>query len=290
MSDKSKGTSSIILSVAGYGLFGVLAKFVGTSFGPFTQNWVRNGLVMILITAFAIVTDQKWRRISSKNIKWMLAWTLSGSLNTVLLFVSFNNIPIGTAYFLLYSSMIGTGFISGKIIFGEKITLQKMFCLVLSLLGLIIIYFLDIKSANPIYVIFALSAGIMVGLWNVLSKKVSDYYPNSQMVFIDASMSALVGIVGGLLLAEKLPQVAMTIPWLAISIWAVAQLASTGLVVYGFKHLEAQIASVIMPLEVLFGTLFGFLFFGQVLPLTTLFGGLMIASAAALASIDIKRV
>lgn len=288
INNKFKGTASIVLAVACYGMFGALAKFVGNSFGPFTQNWFRNSLVMIFIILFAAITHQKWKIIDKKDYKWMAAWTLSGSINTVLLFISFNNIPIGTAYFLLYASMIGTGFIGGKLVFQEKISFQKILCLGLAFLGLIIIYFLDIKSANPIYIIFALSAGIMVGLWNVFSKKVSDNYPNSQLVFIDAFMSALVGIVGSIALTERLPVFSFTTPWKAIGVWAVAQLAATGLVIYGFKKLEAQIASVILPLEVLFGTLFGFLFFHQVLPITTLIGGIMIASAAAFASVEIK--
>lgn len=283
LANRSSGIVSIIFAVACYGLFGTLAKFVGTNFGAFTQNWVRNFLVVVLISIFALLAKHKWKPVEKKDIGWMLAWTLSGAFNTILLFIAFNNIPIGTAYFLLYASMIGTGFLSGKIIFKETVNSRKILALILSLLGLVIIYFLDIKSGKAIYAIFSLIAGVMVGLWNTLSKKVSDNYPNSQLVFIDSSMSAIVGALGSLIMSEPLPQITLNGPWLAILLWAVAQLTATGLVVYGFKHLEAQIASVIMPIEVIFGTLFGFIFFGQVLPITTLIGGLLIASAAAVA-------
>lgn len=283
MNNRLKGTISIISAVACYGLYGTFAKMMGTSFGNFTQNWVRNLLVLIFILFYSKIARLHWKGIRGRDIKWMLAWTLSGSLNTILLYISFNNIPIGTAYFLLYASMIGTGFISGKLLYGEKINNRKSLALGLSILGLIIIYFLDIKASQFIYTASALIAGVMVGLWNTLSKKVSDKYPNQQLVFIDATISCLVGLVGGLVFLEKLPIVAFSTPWLAVILWAIAQLAATGLAIYGFKHLEAQTASVILPLEVLFGTLFGFLLFGQTLPVTTLVGGLMIASAAAIA-------
>ncbi len=284
-----KGVASIIVAVACYGMFGTLAKFVGLEFGAFTQNWVRNAFVMTFIGIFALVSRKKWKMPSRKDVKWMIAWTLSGAFNTILLFLAFNNIPIGTAYFLMYSSMIGTGFLMGKFLYKETITSRKILALILSLIGLVIIYFLDIKAGNLLYTIFALVAGVMVGLWNTLSKKVSDKYPNSQLVFIDGSMSALSGIVGSIILLEPIPHFALLVPWIAIILWAVAQLVATVFVVYGFKHLEAQAASVIMPIEVLFGTLFGYIFFGQVLPMTTLIGGLIIAMAAAVAGMESKE-
>ncbi len=288
MNNKLKGTISIILAVAGYGMFGTLAKFSGSLFGPFTQNWIRNGLAALFIAILAVITSQKWKRVENKDFKWMLVWILSGTFNSVLLFVAFNHIAIGTSYFLLYASMIGTGFIFGRMVFNEKITIQKIIGLCLSISGLLIIYFLDIKTSNIIYTIFALSAGVMVGMWNVFSKKISGLYANSQLVFIDAATSFFVGILGGFVLTEKVPQLAFSTPWIAIFIWAAVQLVANGFTIYGFKKLEAQTASIIMPMEVLFGTLFGFLFFKQVLPATTLIGGLLIASAAVIANFESK--
>lgn len=288
MNNKLKGTISIILAVAGYGMFGTLAKFSGSLFGPFTQNWIRNGLAALFIAVLAKVTSQKWRPVENKDFKWLLIWILSGTLNSVLLFIAFNHIAIGTSYFLLYASMIGTGFIFGRIVFHEETTIQKIIGLCLSFLGLLIIYFLDIRTSNIIYTIFALSAGVMVGMWNVFSKKISGLYPNSQLVFVDAATSFFVGILGSLVFVEKVPRLVFSTPWIAIIIWAAVQLVANGFTIYGFKKLEAQTASIIMPLEVLFGTLFGFLFFKQVLPMTTLIGGLLIAGAAAIASIEGK--
>lgn len=278
-----RGIAAIIAAVACYGLFGTLAKFMGQSFGSFSQNWIRNLLVIVIIVTYARLSGVRWKKIAPQDWRWMLAWTLSGSANTILLYIAFNHIPIGTAYFLLYSGMIMTGFISGSILFHERITTRKIIALLLSVLGLVIIYYWDIRSFGFLYPAFAVTAGIMVGLWNTLSKKVSDKYPNHQLVFTDAFMSFLVGLVGWIVLREHIPTVSFTAPWIAVVVWAVAQVAATAFVVYGFKKLEAQVASVIMPIEVIFGTIFGYIFFAQVLPLTTLLGGLLIASAAVVA-------
>src|SRR3989344_3762583 len=98
MKNRFRGIAAIISSVACYGLFGTLAKFMGPSFGSFSQNWVRNLLVLIFVLIYAGVARLNWKKIAKKGLGWMIAWTLSGSVNTILLYVSFNNIPIGTAY------------------------------------------------------------------------------------------------------------------------------------------------------------------------------------------------
>ncbi len=287
MNPRLIGVTSLLLAALSYGLYGTYAKFLGPSFGSFSQSSVRNIFVAVLITIFLMLTRRKLIKVNKTDWKWIFIWSI-GALSTVFIYFSFNHLAIGTAYFLLYAGMIGTGLVGGKLFFDERINAQKLVAITLSLLGLIIIYFYDIKSANILFVISALVAGIMAGLWNTLSKKVSSIYPVYQLVLIDTLISTIVGFTGALLLSEKLPSLVSVNPWVITAIWAITQVAASSLTIYGFKKLEAQIASVIIPMEVIFGTIFGYLFFGQVLPTTTLIGGLMIASAAAVASLESK--
>lgn len=140
------------------------------------------------------------------------------------------------------------------------------------------------------YVFMALGSGFLLGLWNTLSKKVSNKYPNFQLVFIDGFVSLLFGAACAILFREPVPGINQIESWIWVFIFAVTSVAATSLLVYGFKHLEAQIGSIIMPVEVVFATLFGFLFFKEVLPPTTLFGGLLITLAAVLPNIVLLRI
>jgi drug/metabolite transporter (DMT)-like permease len=280
------GTVSIITATAIYGMYGVFAKLIGEEFGSFTQNWVRNLVVVLIVGIIAIITKKKWKSFSRKNIKWVLTWTLCGSLDTVISFTAFNRLQIGTTYFLIYSSMIISGFIFGNLFFKEKITKLKILSLLLSVSGLLIIYFLDLQKLNSIFIIFPLISGFLVGLWNIFTKKVSDKFDNSQMVWTDSIVAVIVGLCGAFLFKENLPSLSFSIAWITILIYAIAQIFTVNLIIYGFKHLEAQVGSLIMPIEVIFGSLFAYLVFKQVMPVTTIIGGLLIASAAAIPSLQ----
>jgi drug/metabolite transporter (DMT)-like permease len=56
-------------------------------------------------------------------------------------------------------------------------------------------------------------------------------------------------------------------------------------VVYGFKNLEAQIGSVILPVEIIFATIFAFIFFREYPTISAYVGGVMIIVAAIIPSL-----
>ncbi len=57
----------------------------------------------------------------------------------------------------------------------------------------------------------------------------------------------------------------------------------------GFKYVQAQHGSLILPLELLFASIFGYIFFKEVLQISTYFGGLLILSAAITSSLSTKN-
>ena len=55
--------------------------------------------------------------------------------------------------------------------------------------------------------------------------------------------------------------------------------------IWGFKHIDAQIGSLIMLSEILFGILIGYLFFKETITIFTLLGGIFIITAIVLPQI-----
>ena len=75
--------------------------------------------------------------------------------------------------------------------------------------------------------------------------------------------------------------------WWWMFIYALVQVATVWLLVYGFKNLEAQVGIVIMPVEIIFAVIFGYLVFGETLTLGTFIGGVLIATAAFLPNVKL---
>ncbi|MFC1780360.1 DMT family transporter [Patescibacteria group bacterium] len=275
-----KGSSFIVLSTIAYGLYGVWSRLIESNFDAFSQNWVRSLLLLAIYGSILLISRKKWKKIEKKDIKWLALWGLSGTCTTILTFIVFNNLPLGTSYFLIYSTMILSGLVVGSLFFKEKFNLAKTLSFGLVLIGLGLIYSFSIESDKVIYLIFALLSGTMTGFWNTFSKKISGEYSNPQMLFFDSSLSILFAFTGGLIIGEKLPDFTIGIGWLPMIGFVLTNFVASNSVIHGFRYLEAQIGSLILPIEVIFATLFGYLIFGEILAVETLFGGLCIVLAS----------
>lgn len=286
---EGKGALYIVLAVLMYGLYAVFTRFIYDYFGAFTQNYLRAILIALFFTIYILFNKKKWRVIVKEDLKWLLVWTLSGSTTVVLAFVAFNNLPISTAYFIFYSTMIITGYVVGGILFKEKMNIAKAISILLLIVGLLSIYTLQFDISLITYVFIALLLGLLVGFWNTTSKKLSNKYSTIQLTLIGAVVTGLISILGALVLEEPIPAINNG-GWLWIIVFAITEILATFFVILGFKNLEAQIASTIMPLEIVFATFFGVIFFREYLNLTTIIGGILILTGAMLPSIwELKK-
>lgn len=279
MNKRLTGALYLLGSSAIYGFFGILYKQISI-FGPFTQGVIRFSIALSLILIVFLSGKVKWKKIEHKDIKWFLAWILPASVQPILTFIAFVHLPIGIAYFITYSTMILGGIICGKIFFSEKLNPKKAISLVLIFTGLILIYKSDISLITNGYILLALLSGMIVGFWNTLTKKVSSNYSEFQMMFMDGSSTLIVSLLGIVIFNESIPSVPNIIPWLWILLFAVAMISSSYFLIRGFKNIDAQTGSLILPMELVFASIFGYLFLGEVLAPNVYFGGLLIFLAA----------
>lgn len=276
---KLTGYFYLILSTVIYGFFGIFSRNT-SAFGPFSQGAIRYGILCSFVLLMLALRKTTWKKIQRKDFKWFLIWILPASLQPVLTFMAFTHLPIGITYFLLYSTMILGGMLSGKIFFSEKFNLSKGISLFLVLSGLYLIYRSDITLVSSIYVLVALISGLIVGFWNTLTKKVSGNYPELQMIFMDGFSTLIVGTIGLNVMKETIPAFDNLTPWFWIVSFTFAGILSSLLLIKGFKEVEAQAGSLILPMELVFASIFGLLFLDEVLKLNVYIGGLLILIAA----------
>lgn len=282
------GSFYLLFAACLYGLVGVFSRLI-SSFGSFSQSWVKSSVTLCIIGAIIFFHKTLWRKIRKEDLKWFVVWILPASLQPVLTFLAFNHLQIGVTYFLTYSTMILGGILSGKIFFAEKLNLSKFISLILLFIGLSLLYASNTAFVGNIYVLFALLAGLLVGFWNTLTKKVSKNYSEFQMMFLDNGTSLVFCFIGYLILGEVLPPLAGLNSWLWIFVFGAFLTLAGFFLIKGFKNVEAQVGSLILPTEIVFGSLFGYIFFGEVLKTNMYLGGLFILLAAILPSIRFSR-
>lgn len=281
MNRKYSGILLLAASSFIYGLYGIFSRNI-IAFGSFSQGFVRYSIVIIALLILSLSSRTKWKRIERKDLKWFLVWILPASFQPILTFLAFTHLPVGLVYFLLYSTMILGGITSGKVFFSEKLNKYKKISIILIFAGLYFIYRNDLRLVTNIYVLLALLSGLIVGFWNTLTKKVSTNYPEFQMMFMDSFSTFAVCLVGLLFVRETLPNISNYFPWIWIIVFGLLSLSATLLLIKGFKLVEAQIGSLILPLEIVFASILSYLFLNEVLSVSVYLGGVCIFLAALL--------
>lgn len=280
-----KGPGILFLTTALYGLYGIYARLIALEFNVFTQNWVRNVFVLGLTIILAYFFKQQWRKIAKKDLFWIGTWVLCDIFFVIAIFISFNKLSIGTALFLLYCGSTIAGYGTGTFLLKEKLTKIKIIAILISCTGLLFIFAEQIHLINFLYLFLGLFTGLVAGLWNVLPKLISNEYPKLQLIALDAAGILLINLLLAHIYNQSVPPLSVSLAWLGILLYGVTQLLADMFIIHGFRLVEAHIGSLILPFEAVFGVLFAFLFFKEVLPVMTLFGGLLIIIAAFLPNI-----
>lgn len=273
------GGLELLLSSVVYGSYGIFYRMI-SDFGEFSQGYLRSAVIMLILLTVLIFNKRKWKMYTKKDLKWFLVWNLPSALVPLLSFQAFNHLPVGLVFYLLYASMIISSFISGLVFFKEKINLEKVVSFILVIVGITFIYGTDITFITNIYVLFALLNGFLIGLWNTLTKKLSGKYSEEQMLFTDNIVTVTVYLILSIIKSESLPNIINYSPYLWLIVFSVFTLIAGVLIVRGFAKVEAQIGSLIVPMEIIFGSLAGYVFFKETLSFNLYIGGLFIFFAA----------
>lgn len=279
---QTRGISVLFITAALYGLYGVYARLIALQFEVFTQNWVRNIFVLAVTLILIVLFRRRWRKIAKKDIPWIGGWILCDILFVIALFISFNNLSIGTALFLLYAGSTIAGYFAGTVFLKEKLTKLKIAAILLSLIGLLFVYEGQINSPQILFLVLGFFTGILGGLWFVLPKLISHEYPKLQLVALDAAGILLVNFFLAQLFNQAVPPLALSLAWLGILLYGITQIVGDLLLIYGFRLVEAHVGSLILPLEAIFGVIFAFLFFQETLSFPTVVGGMLILGGAIL--------
>ena len=272
-----RAASSLLAAVSLFGMYGVYNRFVGLEFGVFSQFFTRSLLVAILVAIiFFLYKRSDWIAVNRKHFLLMIPWGLAGVVTGCMQFTAIQHLPIGTVIMVHYAGTIISGYVVGWFFFSEMINLKKTYALLCVGTGLSIIYFTSQTIGLNWFVTIGLIGGLANGFWNSYSKRFSTIYSVVQLLFIDALMKTLLVFPIVVIIGDAIPRISGSVPWIAILAFACTQILAVQFAIYGFKHLEAQVATIILPLEVVLASIYGYFFFGEVLPLSILTAGVLI--------------
>ena len=138
MNENTKAKLSLILSMVIFGTIGIFRKYVPLSSGLLA---ISRGYIGALFLIFLIVVIKK-NKISFKAIKNNLfLLCLSGvfiGINWILLFESYQYTSVATATLCYYMAPVFV-IVASPFLFKEKITLKKVICVIVALVGMVLV-------------------------------------------------------------------------------------------------------------------------------------------------------
>lgn len=290
MKNRNKNSSifSLIFACLIYGFFPILVRTIGYKIPIFYQNWTRT-LLEFFILMIPVAYYKKWIKIKVKDYGILVIRAIGGLIGFIAGYYSFLYLPIGSAFFIFYVGSLSGGFILGKIMFQEKMTKLKWFSFLIGMIGLYFVYSFSIKANEILPVLAAVASGLGTALWNISSKKISGRYSALQLNVVDVALYGIMVFFISLWIKEPWTHPVVNIAWFASLLLAISLIITGQLMVIGFKNIEGQLGSLIMMLEVVFGILFGFTFYREIVSIRTLFGGGLILFALILSQSKFKN-
>ncbi len=286
--NKTKGFLSLLSAGFLFGMFGIFVRLLNSELTNYQQIFFRS--VVGFIFAFMIIIIFK-RKVSFKSISTinLLLFSISLPLTIIFYTLSILKTKIILAVASLFLGSILFSLISGILFFKEKLTVKKSLAIISSILALY--YFTTPFSLININVglVFGILSGFADALSNTFKKHLGGKVDKFFLVSIQMMGTIIVSSI--LMFYTK----TFSVPHISPLIFSVGLLfgfllmVNNYLMLIGFNNFDLNLGTIILSSELLFASIFGYLFSKEIPTLNELIGGGLITFAIVIAHLNFKK-
>ncbi|HEV2402768.1 MAG TPA: DMT family transporter [Candidatus Saccharimonadales bacterium] len=274
------GASIIVLSSLFYASYGIWTTLMGNFFGGYTASALRSILVLVIMVPVAIARHQlgpiNWRR----HWPYVAGLLFSSCFTWGPFYYAVLHAGIGIALTINYAGIVIGMFFFGWLFARERFSKDKWLATLLGLIGLYLIFTPSIADLGWLALVGAAVSGLSIASNSVIVKHLP-YNATQSTVFLWAT-SVVANIFMASVFREQHPAVGWYAQWLYLVFFAIASVAASWLFITGLKLVEAGVAGILGLLEIVFGVLFGILFFSEHVGSVVDVGIITIIAAAAI--------
>jgi len=275
------GASLVILSSFFYASYGIWTKLMGDFFGGYTASALRSVLVVLLLVPIALFHRQlggiNWRQ----NWRYFAGMVVASAFVWGPLYFAILEAGVGISLAITYAGIVTGMFLFGWLFAGERLTRDKWLSIGLGLVGLWLVFSPTIAAG---FGLLALLAALVSGLGSAANSVIAKKMPlNATAATVLLWLASVVAnIPMAFLVHENIPSIGLHIEWAYLLIFAIASIVASWSFIKGVKLIEAGAAGVIGLMEIVFGVLFGMVFFGERPGIMVLVGVTIIIASAAI--------
>lgn len=287
MNNRTKGISLAIITAVMWGIMGMFVRgLTGYAFTTFEISFFRCALAGGAYFLFFLFTKPSALKI---NLKGLVICLLYGAVAYSISFVSYSvavsRIPVGVATVLMFMSPIWVA-ILGRFMFGEKLPKSKMVTILICLIGAVFVANLigggDIKL-DGIGILAGVINGVGVALQILLPKYFAkDYERDTLLVygFLGAAVVLMFGMDFGAVSSHMSSTPTGVLLWNLFGIGILCTMVANVSCVKSTQYVEATTTSILSALEVVVGTLVGFVVFHEHMTMLQILGAVIIVVGA----------
>lgn len=274
------GASLVVLSSLFYASYGIWTTLMGNFFGGYMASALRSIIALAILFPIALVCRQlqpiKWKR----DWRYLAGLLLAVSLVWGPLYYSILHAGVGVSLAINYACIVIGMFFFGWLFNNERFTKDKLLSALLGLGGLTLVFLPSLSYIGWLALAAAVVSGFSCAAYMIFAKKMMYNTTQSTLLLWVASTIASAGMA--IALHEAIPSIGWHMEWAYLVIFAGASIAASWTFIRGVKVIDAGAAGILGLLEIVFGILFGVIFFNERPGAGVLLGVLVIIVSAAI--------
>jgi drug/metabolite transporter (DMT)-like permease len=274
------GASLIVASSFFYASYGIWTKLMGNFFGGYTASALRSVLVVIMLAPFAIAFKKLGPLNFKKTWPYIVGMIIASFFIWGPLYYAILHAGIGISLAINYACIVIGMFFFGWLLVGERFTKDKLTSAVLGLAGIALVFSPNTAGFGMLALTAAALSGFATAGNMILSKQIP--FNATQTTLILWVTSIIANFIMVFLFRESIPTIGLHAQWLYLILFAVASIIASWSFVRGLKMVDAGIAGILGLLEIVFGVIFGIIFFAEKPDALAVLGVTIIIVAAAI--------
>lgn len=278
----SRAKASLTFSMLVFGTIGIFVRYISLPSSVIAMVRGIIGTVFLLIVIFKRGPGIAWQDIRRNLFYLCLSGAFIG-INWILLFESYHYTTVATATLCYYMAPVFVT-IAAPIVFKERLTQKKVFCISVALAGMILVsgvWNVNITGNGELRGIFyGIGAAVFYASVILLNKKIRDISPYDKTMMQLATASIV--LLPYTFLTENLSVMILTPQTLLML--AVVGILHTGIsytLYFGsMKYLEAQTIAIFSFIDPIVAILLSALFLKEPLGIAEIVGAIMVLGAA----------
>jgi len=272
MSPNAKGA---LLSLLAFGIFSihdVVVKILGGDYAPF-QIVFFSVLLSFPLAMIMLMRDSKPGTLVPVHPWWLALRTGAAVATGVSVFYAFSVLPLTQVYAIVFATPLLITILAIPVL-GEKVRLRRWLAVIVGLIGVIVVLRPG-STELTLGHLAALVAAVGGALASIVVRKIGNEERTAVMLLYPMMANFV-------LMACALPFVYQPMPIEHLGLWAVIAVfawIAGRLVIAAYQIGEAAIIAPMQYSQIIWASLFGYLFFGETIDQATAIGaGIIIAS------------